>query len=702
MIIDMKNRNILVALAYIKSNNNPLEIFCNYILYSLLKAPNKQLRVDELHDKVLEKFGLNMPQQMLSVCVRILKKDRKLDFLPGGAGFLATCETFKVEKFDATFLRLHEQENKLLDSIRSYINKEYKQEWSQEETRHHLSIFLDEQGNGSNIFLQEEIEIGDKVSPTWYIGRFIDHIRQDTNSLEWTYLVDIVNGMMIYQGVYQVNDYQQDKEQKFKGTFFYFDTKLVLRAMGYSWDAQVQAAKELIQLITKEYGGKIAVFDETIQEVSHALASAGLSYKRREQINNSELRAYAMLHPKEADLLEDSADAVTAWINSSQDFIIADRIDWNSTENRKHSLNLCALEEYIKTQHPDWRPGTISNDTSVINKINILRKGDYSQRYGGKNKLPVFVTTNTPLVYTVKDYAQQEQKIDTKTNWNPHALPVVSENMILFRLWVPCANEHTDLPAITLSRYAYSAQNTDSCFFEKLRKKTVEYQNVKNIDLYNLSEMRRKKLEDIIVEKAGGDPDNVTYPMVATSVDELIRMENIGLQNELNKAKTSDAEKEKTIHEKNRQIIELAARPFYNKLGADRLLIYLAKFWWIIAALILYVLSDIIFKNGFNLQGHKIISIIIALISVTVKFIIERFLSDQTVDKKFMKIAITYVVERYINRIQRNLGEDEVVFYQKIILNCLNNTIVLLKYKEFWPVSCKKPEIKITGLELGH
>ena len=73
VIFDMKNQNSLISLAYIKVSDNPLRVFCNYILYLLMKEPGKELRADILKDKLLQEFGLSMPQQLINNCVRILE-----------------------------------------------------------------------------------------------------------------------------------------------------------------------------------------------------------------------------------------------------------------------------------------------------------------------------------------------------------------------------------------------------------------------------------------------------------------------------------------------------------------------------------------------------------------------------------------------------------------------------------------------------
>lgn len=85
----MNTQNTLIALAYVRETDNPLEVFCNYILICLLEAPERKLRHDELCEKVEEKFGIKIPHHMMKMCCRILGKTKKISKLAQGAGYLA-------------------------------------------------------------------------------------------------------------------------------------------------------------------------------------------------------------------------------------------------------------------------------------------------------------------------------------------------------------------------------------------------------------------------------------------------------------------------------------------------------------------------------------------------------------------------------------------------------------------------------------
>lgn len=142
-------------------------------------------------------------------------------------------------------------------------------------------------------------------------------------------------------------------------------------------------------------------------------------------------------------------------------------VDRNTENARNYNIDVVGITDYIENKC-GWRRNAIYCDAEIINQINILRKGDYSQPYGGKAKLPVFVTSNSKLAYTFRDYIFSYANKDRR--WSSHALPVISDNMLLYRIWLPFAAEFAKLPSLTLSRFAYAAQSEGVVFFEKCGK----------------------------------------------------------------------------------------------------------------------------------------------------------------------------------------------------------------------------------------
>lgn len=660
--ITMKCQNSLISLAYIETNKNPLQVFCNFILYLLLKAPNQTLRSDEIKDQLQSDFGMSMPHQIISNCTRILERNQEVVRLPRAAGYKIGNTSFDIDSFENTRQRFAEHENKLLNSLVEFVSSQYKQKWNEEEAKKYLSNFLDTEGYGTQLFLKKKLELEQHyISPSFYIGRYVDFIQRQTDSVEKTYLEEIIYGMMVLQGIRQTGDYQQNRQQKFKGTVFYLDTKLVLRALGFSWKAQVESVRETVRLLREKYDAEIGIFQETRREVQNALSIAGRAFQKHRLIADGELKLYCELNPSEARRLEDYADSLDALLERELGIKAVTAIDKDEPKVKKYNIETTEIADYIEAEC-GWRRGAIDYDVKIIEQINIIREGDYSQAYGGKKKLPVFVTSNSKLAYTFREYISSKE--DEIQQWNPHNLPVISDNMLLYRIWLPFATEFAQLPSLTLSRFAYAAQSEGVVYYEKLRNTAAELEQTRNIDLINTTEVARRKIEDILLRESGGDLDSVTDEVVAASLDEYIQMEKLDLLQE-----NSDLLKHSDMRDK--QVVKLLGDSYANKIGVmDRALLFLAKWFWIIVAALLYGLFDWLGKKPY-LRGAALFSVVMQ--------IIQYWLDKQSDDHNFRfflyPIALKFVKKRYIQKITMEL---ESKGYQQdteaVVQYCIQNT----------------------------
>jgi hypothetical protein len=234
-----------------------------------------------------------------------------------------------------------------------------------------------------------------------------------------------------------------------------------------------------------------------------------------------------------------------------------------------------------------------------------------------------------------------------------------------------------------LARYAHSAQNPDTQFFEKLRSSAIAYQKEKGIDLINLSELRRQQLEDILIVKTEGNSDLLTEDMVATSLDELIKMENISLHNEIDGLVKTVGGKDKEITKKDQHIIKLISKPFINKIGISRLLILFARMWWLITTAILYVFADLITEY---VVENVTVTYVVTAIPIVVQLVLAAL--DKWFDKKdahnfALKWAVGYVWKKYVKKIKSRLSVEDKAYEEQVIEYCLNSTKVFSKYKRF-------------------
>ena len=376
----MANNNTLLALAYIRESSNPLQVFCNLILYCLSGAPNQKLRHDELKSKMIDVFGLNIPNHVIDSCARFLLTDRSIKKHQDGSGYELIEQKFDLARFESEKTTLELSEKALINDLISFVSTKYSQTWGFDEAREHFSnLILDEKF--AKLVIEDDLSSETKkayISPTWYVKKYIEDLIQKAHSAEYQYFINVFNGVLVLIGLTQTNDYNQDKQQKFRGTRFFFDTKILLRILGFTFPYLCESATELAALITKEYEGEICVYRHVINEIKHAIDLARIDIEKHGYIKNREFDYYQKETDYSADDFKIAIDSVEERISKELGFTIIDDFDWNDIKSKINCLDTEELLKFIIGRNPDWSKTAISNDTRSILAINIERESDYS------------------------------------------------------------------------------------------------------------------------------------------------------------------------------------------------------------------------------------------------------------------------------------------------------------------------------------
>ena len=322
----------------------------------------------------------------------------------------------------------------------------------------------------------------------------------------------------------------------------------------------------------------------------------------------------------------------------------------------------------------------------LVNYINILRRGDYSIKYGGKRKLPVFITTNTLLVWDIREYIKQYRDEDKGiANWRENALPIISDNMLMCRLWLPRSKNMSALPAMTLARNAYAAQQTNKAFFDKIRNTAKELQDKhKDVDVINVSDLMKEKLEENLVKNTKGNIEELTTEILAMSLDEVIEFKTDKLNEKLkNKTEESD-NKTITIQKLKEQVITSAVKRYNNKLGIGWFVIKGAElFWlWIVLAfgiieLFISMQSETLPKNQLTVQGAIFVALFIAI------KIFENILDRGSMRDKVIEVAVKYVWRKYSKKVESTLVGLELDYRNEILQACIEQTPILRHYQKY-------------------
>ena len=673
--IDMKNGNALIALAYIKTNDNPLTVFCNYVIICLMKAPNNHLSYNELSDKIANSFGIRLPHHVLKICCRILTKNKKIESLKNGEGFKLLDFSFSLVTYETKVTELSYKERQLIEDMQKFVTT-FGINWSYEEAREYLVRFLLDYGIGVDLFIDGQLEDNTQeeglVSWAWYVGKYVTHLLNSDFDI-MGYLVDIVTGLMTFVGVYETLDYTQDSEQKFRGTDFYLDTKLVLRYLGYSWSLDVGAITELVDLISKEYGGNVCVFEHTLEEVSYAFKTAADNLSRGETIQDSELRYAVVSQRLDSTVLNALSHSVTDLIEKKTKFKIREGLDWNSKSIQKNVIDWDGLCDFIKHNHPMWKDSAIQKDVTSVNYINVLRKGNYSVKYGGKDRLPVFITSNSALTYDVKEYFRKQNMLP-----NTGALPLVTDYTMMCRLWLPKAREKALVPTLTLARSAYAAHQVDATFDERFRIAALDLLKTKHIDVINVPAETKDMLEELIVKRVGDD-NAITSDLLAICVDDLAYARNA-----LSRQKILELKREKELAEekikeeqssKKDYIVRSVSNRHRRKLGLLNVAIYVVEHFWVFSTVLFSVVGLIIswILDPKLDSGHNFVRVLLIALTVSVA-VAEKIFDLDTVNRKMVMMVVSHLWMRFNREVDQSLLPEEMEFRNEILKQCVETS----------------------------
>lgn len=203
------------------------------------------------------------------------------------------------------------------------------------------------------------------------------------------------------------------------------------------------------------------------------------------------------------------------------------------------------------------------------------------------------------------------------------------------------------------------------------------------MELVNLSEVRRQQLEEILVMNSKGDADLLTEEVVAMSIDELVKMENSSLHTQITDLQDAISNHGSELEKRDLRIIELASKPFVNKLGVWRLLILCAQWWWIVTTVLIAIgekaieqYVDVVLSGWWALVGVP--GIIAALLGL-----IDKFVDENDIHHFALKKAIGVTWSKYSEKVTRRLAKEDLIYRDDILKYCLENTPIFRKYKKY-------------------
>ncbi len=659
----MNNDNTMIALAYIQSTDNPYDIFCKYICYALDKNEFKDY--NNIRNNIYQAFGISLPFYLYSICVHLLESEGKVE-LKREKRIIYGCklldETFNKKFFEIYKKSLIKQEQELLEDIIKFAHG-YNKKWDIPTVRKILGNFLDV--NSSSLFLDDNEKIY-ASNNTQIIKKYLNSL--DDTSVYKDYIMDIVRGQMILIG----STYSDDQQHinLIKGTTFYFDTKLVLRILGYSTEAYSSAVKELVDVIQQKYNGRVRVFKRNIKEVSYALSKLSRAITNKDTPDDYEMLLYYQSNKNKINAkdIEIYSNKETIENQLSKYKIYPENdIEWKKKEDWIFNIDQNELFGIIKKEKPFWSVSAIENDIASFIQINMLRKGDYSTLYGGKKeKLPIFVTSNYPLIGYIKKYIKNEEILNNDIKKNPF----IGDNVLMCQLWLPICTEDNQTPTTIYNLTANAISSFENSFFNKLKDNAKKLKEKHKLSVIDIKTERFKQMQDKMLQNNIDIENDLDTTTIFINYEEVLAADKIKIEKENKYYYNLANNLEQQLSNKDIELTKEKANKYIKKIfSCWKLLYYLSK-WGLILICLILVLGSLLINYLLTLIASSVI-----FMGFLTSFVLKVF--DKKLSKYIDKLNLLFLNTSY--NCLKNKIEKNDVDYSKQIINYINSNTKYFK-----------------------
>jgi hypothetical protein len=489
---------VLTSLAILKVNwdrgSDYIENFVPFVAECLRAAPHPEVSLPDLQEAVLSRFGLKIPQGALKTIIGRAVKRGYANPTHGiyrrDADALASLD---LSTLTSSAGRRHEA---LVHRLLEFCEMRHGVRWSQQEAETALLCYLNER---SLPILAAAIE-GEPIPPpstttpggTYVIEAFIAHLcESDPEGFE--FLEDIVKGSMLANVLFFPDLGRVTAH--FRGVDVYFDTQLLLRALGHAGPTMQASCRELMDLLYELNAG-LTCFRHTCEEILGVLEAARQAVRDARSARGplGETLQYFVDSSYRASDVELIVSQLERSIAS-----LRVRLKTKPAHVARLAVDEAKLESTLRETVGYRREEALRHDMESLTAVYRLRGGEFPRHVESCGA--VFITTNPRLARASADYFREE--------YQGAAVPLcIPDSVFTTLVWLKKPLRTPDLPRKTIIASCYAALNPPDALWrdylgevDRLR----QHGNFSEEDyhLLRFSMEARSTLMDITL----GDPD---------------------------------------------------------------------------------------------------------------------------------------------------------------------------------------------------
>ncbi|OLS02562.1 hypothetical protein [Tissierella creatinophila] len=479
----MRNKDALITVAMLSTflkeeKKDYLDLITPFILNLLPKKVGEKVEIDEIINKLDSEYGIeDLPTNVLinilnrnsKSSIKILERKNKEYFVK------KVCDS---RSFEDNKLKMKEDTDYIIKALVKNLEEHTPiKNIDLEKSREIFIDFLESYGftiiNDINDLRGVTIN-NERNRNNYYVARFILN-EYKNESIIFDKIIELIKGFLIYKSIFFFSTEQKKTiESKMKGTVIYFDTSLLINALGYNMEQEKLATRELIELIY-ENDGIIKTFSHNEDEVAGILTKyakdpIARNSMRLEYLNKNNYDEYDVIRLR--DCLIKNLQNVKIEVTDPPSY---GRV---TEENLKDKGYLDYEELKLKlAERVNYRneleDSALNNDVESISSISRLRGKEKS--YSIEDCKAVLVTQNTSIVNSVRElYKDRFSKGEISF--------AISEIDLTSILWLKSFDKNSNIPCLKLMESVYAAHQPTNEIIDTFMKKVVQLEKEGNID----------------------------------------------------------------------------------------------------------------------------------------------------------------------------------------------------------------------------
>lgn len=281
VVLNMNNSSALVTVAMLSTmlsekNSDYLDIISPFVLTLLPTKIGSKVDCEETLSALKKNYGFEeFPHHVLTKLLSRFCK-QKYGYLERNHGDFYVKKTYADStKFFDNQQKIRDAHSAVMEQLQSYLQSNTKYATiSIEKTREIFLRFLEKKGLSFIHGITDLKTVTSNDYDLYHVARFVI-AEHDKKSATYMRIEEVVRGFFVYKAIYMFS--KEDNvtiPSKPKETVVFFDTRLLIEALGYNTAEGKLSARELISLVTA-CGGKVMTFSHLVDEVRGILTAFG-------------------------------------------------------------------------------------------------------------------------------------------------------------------------------------------------------------------------------------------------------------------------------------------------------------------------------------------------------------------------------------------------------------------------------------------